>query len=222
MQCLIGVSNTGHSTHDSQHVVVNSVHSDLSSVNTGNSSGRKDKLENSIVDSGEVARPAGLMFLGAKSKGVHVDAAVRGAGVVLERLNNVEVRPFTFREAVLAVKLEFSGDDGVLAPAVHVQGSLGKHEGAGIGQQGPRCTGNGLTTEHGGRGVGPVLVSGVRPISTPGHLEKTRCVDEGVSTRGLGGSTEGVDGVGQSIDGVGVVEGLGTEGLEEDVSALER
>ena len=56
--------------------------------------------------------------------------------MVLEGLDNVEVRTLSLRDSVLAVKLELSGDDGVLAPAVHVEGSLGEHECAGVGDEG--------------------------------------------------------------------------------------
>jgi len=73
------------------------------------------------------------MFLGSQRKRVNVDAAIGSTRVVLVRLNNIEVRPFTFREAVLAVKLELSSDHRVLTPAVHIEGSLGQHESAGIG-----------------------------------------------------------------------------------------
>ena len=73
------------------------------------------------------------MLFGAKGEGIHVDTAIGGASVVLEGLDNVEVGSLTLREAVLAVKLELSGDDGVLTPAVHIEGSLREDEGAGIG-----------------------------------------------------------------------------------------
>jgi hypothetical protein len=43
-----------------------------------------------------------------------------------------EVGTFTLREAILAVKLELSGDDGVLSPAVHIQRGLREDECAGI------------------------------------------------------------------------------------------
>jgi hypothetical protein len=73
-----------------------------------------------------------LVLLGPEGKGVNVDTSVRGAGVVLVRLDEVEVSSFTLREAILAVKLELSGDDGVHTPAVKGERSLGKNESAGI------------------------------------------------------------------------------------------
>jgi hypothetical protein len=43
-----------------------------------------------------------------------------------------EVRSFTLRETILAVKLELSDDDGVLSPAVHVKRGLRENECASI------------------------------------------------------------------------------------------
>jgi hypothetical protein len=43
-----------------------------------------------------------------------------------------EVRTFTLRETILAVKLELSDDDGVLSPAVHVKRGLRENECASI------------------------------------------------------------------------------------------
>lgn len=72
------------------------------------------------------------MFFRAEGKRVDVDASVRVTGVVLERLDEVEVGTFAFREAVLAVELEFGSDDRVFAPAVHVEGGFREDEGASI------------------------------------------------------------------------------------------
>jgi hypothetical protein len=52
--------------------------------------------------------------------------------VVLVRLNKVEVSAFTLRETILAVKLELSGDNRVLTPAVKVKRSLGEDKSTGI------------------------------------------------------------------------------------------
>jgi len=149
--------------------------------------------------------------------------------VVLEGLDHVEVRAFALRETVLAVELELGRDDGVLTPAVHVEGGLREHECASI-----RHVGAGGVAGLGAEGrldgsteavgaVGPVtrgsnVGTGIR---SAGHLEETRGGDEVVGASRLKGSAEGVDGVGKSIDGVRVVEGLGTEGLEENRGGLE-
>ena len=65
---------------------------------------------------------------------------------MLERLDNVEVRSLTLGDTVLTVELQLGSDNGVLAPAVHVEGSLSKHIGAGIGNVGSVVggTGNGV------------------------------------------------------------------------------
>ena len=163
------------------------------------------------------------MLLRSKRKGVNVDAGIGGTSVVLEGLNNVEVRTFSLRDAVLAVKLELSGDDGVLTPAVEVEGGLSEHEGAGIGEHGGGGAGGSAVLVE-DAGLVPVLggssSAGDEAVEGAGHLEDT-AGDEGVGTGGLGGAAERVDGGRESINGIGVVEGLGTEDLEENTVALE-
>ena len=198
-----------------------SIHSDLSSRSSGNSSRGEHQLESGVVDSGEVARSGRLMFLRSQSKGIHVNTGVGVASVMLERLNNVKVRAFALGEAVLAVKLKLGNNDGVLTPAVHVEGGLGEHEGAGVGQR--RTVSNTIISIENSAGR-PVLV-GVHSttrdgVSGTGHLENTT-TNEGVGARGLGGATENVDGRREGINGIGVVKGLGTEDLEEGGVGLE-
>jgi hypothetical protein len=89
-------------------------------------------LECGVINSGEVARAAGLVLLGSQGERVHVDTLIRASGVRLVRLDPREIRTFTLREAILAVKLELSSDDGVLSPAVHIQRGLREDEGAGV------------------------------------------------------------------------------------------
>ena len=166
-------------------------------------------MKGGVINAGEVATAGGLVLLGAKGEGVDVDTSIGGTGVVLEGLDNIEVRTLTLREAVLAVKLELSGDDRVLTPAVHVEGGLSKHEGAGIGHIGALV----VASE-----AGP-LTSAIS-IHGSGVLEDTTGGDEGIGTGGLSGSTESVDGVGKSINGVSVVEGLGTKSLVQSLASL--
>ena len=177
------------------------------------------------------------MLLGAESEGVHVDAGIGAASVVLERLDNIEVVALTLREAVLAVKLELGRDDGVLTPAVHIEGGLGENEGAGIGYVG---LGDGGTIEAREGTGSPLLSRGetVVPevsaalgsvsigneldasISSAGHLEETVGGNESVGAGDLGGATERVDRVGKSVDRIRVVEGLGTEALVEHLGGI--
>ena len=128
----IGIGKPAHTTHDTENIVVGSIDTNLGSSGTFHCSVGEDKLESSIVNSGEVACTTGLMFFRAKSKRVHIDTLIRASGVALVRLHPREVGSFTLREAILAVELELGDDDRVLAPAVHVQRGLRKNESSGI------------------------------------------------------------------------------------------
>jgi len=246
---LVGVGETTHTAHDTENVVVGGIDTNLGSLDTLNSSVGENKLKSSVVNAREVARAAGLVLLGAQGKGVHVDTSVGGGSVVLVGLHGVEVGAFTLREAVLAVKLELSGDNGVVAPAVEKEGSLGKDEGTGIRNTGvgfeARGQGGTLTVNTAGvvaisSKVGnrvPTSVTSVRktsagvkrsvPPAGTGYVNSTSILEHVVVDEGAGGegsgflSTEGVDGVGKSINGVGVVEGLSTEKTVEELVALE-
>ena len=137
------------------------------------------------------------MLFRAQSKGVHVDTAVRSTGVVLEGLDGVKVRTLTLREAILSVELQLGSDNGVLTPAVHVKGSLSKHEGAGI-SEGGAISGS----------AGSLVLNTIQLEQTAGN--------NSIGTRGLQSIAEGNHGVGEGINGISVVEGLGTKGLVEN------
>jgi hypothetical protein len=138
-----------------------------------------------------------LVFLGAKGEGIDIDTGVGGTGVVLEGLDNIEVRSLTLGEAVLSVKLKLGGDNGVLSPAVHVKGGLGKDESSGIRETGSNANLTGYS-----------VVSG-RSVSKSASCECERSLI----------STIGTDGVGEGIDGIGVIERLGAKGLVEGGAA---
>ena len=168
------------------------------------------------------------MFLGAKSKGIQVDTGIRGAGVVLPRLNKVEVGALTLREAVLAVELQLGSDNGVLTPAVHVKSGLGKDEGAGVGKSGLLLSA--VDTKVGpaeNSGGGGPEVSGATTGRSVGDVisaslgEETADIDDSVSTGDRVGSAEGVDGIGKSINRISVVEGLSAEQLVEQTGGIE-
>jgi hypothetical protein len=221
---LITISYSRHATHDPQNVIVNSVDTNLSSGSSRNSRGRENELENSVINSGKVATPAWLMLFWAKGKRINVDTRVRGTGVVLVWLNNVKVRTFTFRESVLAVKLELSGDDRVLTPTVHIEGSLGKNECSGIRESRAR-DGTTLVDEWlFKRGRTEPFLGGCRTGNINGtrHLEETRRGDKSLGTRGLSRSTEGVESIRKSINGISVVEWLGTKDLEKELGSIKR
>ena len=210
---LIRVRQTTHTTHDAKNIVVGSIDTDLSSLCTLNSSVGKNELKSSVVDTGEVAGTGRLVLLGAKCEGVNVDTGIGGTSVVLVRLDKVEVCTLTLGEAVLAVKLELSGDNGILTPAVLLKGALGKDESTGIGD-----------TRH---GVGIHVRVGVTPVVCSSNISCTSIVEKitievrcGYLSNGIL-ATESVDGVGKSIKSISVVERLGTHEVVEGCSALE-
>jgi hypothetical protein len=173
------------------------------------------------------------MLLWSQGKRVNVDTGVRSASVVLVRLDEVEVSSFALREAILAVKLELSGDDGVHTPAVKGERSLGKNESAGI-----RYTrvSEGSRLANAGSKVGLIVTStrlentlallppvSVGDIDSASLVKETRAIDEGASSLGNSIlSTKSMDSVGKSIDGISVVKGLSTEEPVEKLVAVKR
>jgi hypothetical protein len=206
-----------HTGHHTKNVVIHGIHANLGSVSSLNGGVGKNKLKGSVINTRKVARAGRLVLLGSQRERIQVDTGIRGASVVLPRLNEVEVGSFALREAVLAVKLELGSDDWVLTPAVHVERSLGEDKGAGI-----RDTRH-LTSIEVGQvilrrrniniaRVPPSVSSTNRDISGTSVSEEAGGAD--VRSGGSGNTvvgTESHNGVGEGIDGVGVVEGLSTE-----------
>ena len=157
---------TRHATHNTEDVVVDGVDADLGSGGTGDGGSREHELESGVVDARKVARPRRLMLLGPQCERIHIDSRVRGAAVVLERLHDVEIGALALGEAILAVELELGRDDGVLAPAVHVEGSLGEDKRAGIGHEGAGGR-RGSRLRGGGKGDGVKRTVGA---GTPGLI----------------------------------------------------
>jgi hypothetical protein len=220
---MFQASHTGHHT---KNVVIHGIHANLGSVCALNGGVGENKLQGCVINTREVARAGRLVLLGPQSEGIQVDSGVWGASVVLPRLHEVKVGALTLREAVLAVKLELSSHDWVLTPAMHIEGSLGEHEGAGIRDTGRVAAhigkmGKVVCGASSGVNIPPSGSSGVNIVGT-GIVEETGGIDVrggGAGNAGLG--AEGVDGVGESIDGVGVVEGLGAEETVENSARLE-
>jgi len=71
------------------------------------------ELENSGVNTREVACSRRLVFLRLESKRVNVNTSSRDISVVLIRLDEVEVRTKTLLEAIVSVKLKLGTDDRV-------------------------------------------------------------------------------------------------------------
>jgi hypothetical protein len=222
------------------YVVVGSIDTHLGSLGSLNCGVGENKLKSSVINSGEVASSRRLVLLRTKSEGVDVNTLIRVAGVGLVRLDPREVRSFTLREAVLAVKLELSGDDRVLSPAVHVKRGLRKDECSGIRDtrvilvrvgisnkgsnvsRGSNRDRDSITTKvdlivRVGRSVPVSSETSTRDVvKSTGIVEETTCINEGTRvSSNRGRSTEGMDGVRKSINGISVVERLGTKDLEE-------
>jgi hypothetical protein len=189
------------------------------------------------------------VLLRAQGEGVHVDTLIGVAGVGLVRLDPRKVRTFSLRESVLSVKLEFSSDNRVLSPAVHIEGSLGENESTSIrhrrtsvvvgisvveGRVVVRVSFNTPSSNIGstkvrlvvGVGRSVPVSSEVRRnprIKSTSILEETTGIDKGIGVESnFVGSSEGVDSVGEGINGIGVVERLSTKGLEESRVADKR
>lgn len=88
---LVAVSQTTHTRHDSEDVVVHGIDAHLARAAAGNSGGGQGQLQGSIVNTREVASARGLVLLGAQGEGVHVDTAAGHVLVVLVGLDQVEV-----------------------------------------------------------------------------------------------------------------------------------
>ncbi len=225
---LIGVSKTAHSAHNTQNVVVGGKNANLGSAGTLNSGVRQNELKGGIVNTREVAAAAWLMFFGPKGKRVQVDTGIGVAGVVLPRLFEVVVGAFALREAVLAVELQLGSDNGVLTPAVHVEGGLGEHEGAGVGQSGFLAGGDtevalvaGVVSRGGPEVACKAGASSGWDIVSASLGEEAADIDNAMGSRDGVRAAERVNGVGQGIDGVGVVEGLSAEQLEEKAAGIQ-
>jgi len=210
---LVGVGKTTHTGHHAEHVVVGGIDTDLSGGGTGNSRVRQDKLERGVVNAREIARARGLVLFRAEGKRVHVDTSVGVAGVVLVGLDEVKVGTFTLRESVLTVELQLGSDNGILTPAVHVEGRLGHDEGSGIGHT-RETTGSGRFERRVGIRTTPLIITSISGnINRSAIMKETRTIDE--ITNNIFSTTERHDGVREGINTVSVVEGLGTERVVE-------
>jgi hypothetical protein len=148
--------------------------------------------------------------------------------VVLEGLDNVKVAALTLGDTILAVELQLGSDDRVLTPAVHVKGGLSEHEGAGIGyvrsSVGASSSIKYVSVERiptGRVSAADTGAGGNKAIKSASHLEDTAS-DEGIFAGGLSLATKDMDSRGQRVNGISVVEGLGSEDLEESSASLKR
>ncbi|QIG59704.1 hypothetical protein [Dishui Lake phycodnavirus 3] len=98
---LVGERETAHTGLDAEDVVVGREH--VHDLRVGGASLEGDG-DLGVVDAGEVARTGRLVFFRLEGERVRVHTRVRGTGVVLERLDLVEVLALLFLESVLTVE----------------------------------------------------------------------------------------------------------------------
>ena len=84
---LIGISQTTHTGHDTEDVVVGGVDTYLSSLGALNSGVGENKLEGSVINTREIAGAAGLVLFGSQCEAVHVNAFIGRACVSLVGLD---------------------------------------------------------------------------------------------------------------------------------------
>ena len=176
----ITVRQAPHSAHNSEHIVVSGIDSHLRGVGTRDRCVRKHELEGRVINAREVAGARWLVLLRLESERVDVNTRVRRPGMVLPRLDLVKVGSFTLRETILAIELELGSDHWVLAPAVHVEGSLGKDKGARIRHSRLELVGTAGAAPHKVRAktesvlCGTIRVRGWNTHSTTALKEATR------------------------------------------------
>ena len=112
---LVGVRETAHTGHDAEHVVVDGVDADLRRVVRVDRVVGQREQQGRVINTREVAAAGRLVLLGLEGKRVDVDADRGDVGVVLVRLDQVEVASLTVGEAVVSIELDNAGNDGVVA-----------------------------------------------------------------------------------------------------------
>jgi hypothetical protein len=129
-KCLVGEGETTHTGLDAEDVVVGSEH-----VHGSRGTGTHLDGNLRVVDAREVAGTSGLVLLRLEREGVRVHTGGGATGVVVVRLDLVEVLALLLLEAVLAVEDKLEGIEltGVLL-GESLSGELGGvHGGAKVG-----------------------------------------------------------------------------------------
>jgi hypothetical protein len=109
----IDVHQAVNARHNTKHVVVRRIHTDRGRQVQANRVVRHRQEERGVINTGQVAGPAGLVLLGLESEGVHVDTNRRAVGVVLVGLDHVKVGTLTNIKSVMAVELDERRDNRV-------------------------------------------------------------------------------------------------------------
>lgn len=100
----VRVRQSSHTSHDSEHVVIHSVHTELATV--GSNTRPQGEQERGVINSRHVDRAAWLVLFRVECKGVYIDTGCRDSGVVLVWLYQVKVVTTSDAESVMTIELE--------------------------------------------------------------------------------------------------------------------
>merc|ERR1712188_136166 len=103
---LIAVSETAHTAHDTENIVIGGVYTNLGVTSASDCVRCKSELRSRVINTRHVACSRRLVFLGLEAKRVNIDTSLRNVGVVLVRLDKIEVTTHALRESVVAIELE--------------------------------------------------------------------------------------------------------------------
>ena len=109
---LIRVGQSAHAAHNSEDVVIGSVNTDLGIIPADSGSG-EGELKGGVIDTRHITGTGWLMLFGFQPKRVNVNTSLGDVGVVLVRLDKIEVSAHALRETIVTVKLEFGREDRV-------------------------------------------------------------------------------------------------------------
>lgn len=231
LNALVRIRETTHTRHDTENVVVGSIDTHLASTIVGNGTGSEGKLKGSVVNTRHVARAAGLMLFGFKPEGVNIDTGSGAVGVVLVRLNQVEVATFASGKSVVAVELDLGMGNGVVAAIeeevagreTDVPGGsksrvgnsvnilVGRISEIGVGCKGCGNVAKASTSRASRKAIALVNYANISDLTIQVLSHRTSTTNEGAWTgktfteRGARSACQG-----GKIKGIGVVEPLGT------------
>ena len=109
---LIRVRKPTHPAHDAEDVVIGSVNTDLGIIRL-NGGGGEGELKGGVIDTRHITGTGWLMLFWFKAKRVNVNTGSWDIGVMLVRLDKIEVSAHALRETIVTVKLEFGREDRV-------------------------------------------------------------------------------------------------------------
>ena len=133
---LIRVGKPAHPAHNAENVVIGGVNTDLGIAR--DRGGGEGELKGSVIDTRHITGSRWLMLFGFQPKRVNVNTSLGDVGVVLVRLDKIEVSAHALRETIVTVELELGGEDRVETsvfggPLYVVTGSSTSRAGVAVG-----------------------------------------------------------------------------------------